>query len=71
MTKYESCKKNVLEACLWLFQQGYFGSQRGSGGNVSMRISETIMAITPSSVRYPELTAEDICVVDFDLSVIE
>jgi L-ribulose-5-phosphate 4-epimerase len=29
------------------------------------------MAITPSSVRYPELTTEDICIVDFDLSVIE
>ena len=71
MTKYESYKKNVLEACLWLFQQGYFGSQRGSGGNVSMRVNETVMSITPSSVRYPELTAEDICIVDLDLSVIE
>ena len=71
MSKYEGYKKNVLEASQWLYQQGYFGSQRGSGGNVSMRISETIMAITPSSVRYPELTAEDICIVDFDLSVIE
>lgn len=36
-----------------------------------MRVNETVMAITPSSVRYPELTVEDICIVDFDLSVIE
>ena len=71
MTKYESYKKNVLEASLWLSQQGYFGSHRGSGGNVSMRVNETVIAITPSSVRYPELTTEDICIVDFDLSVIE
>lgn len=71
MAQYESYKRNVLEAAQWLYQQGYFGSQRGSGGNVSMRVSETVMAITPSSVRYPELTVEDICIVDFDLSVIE
>ena len=71
MTKYENYKKNILEASQWLYHQGYFGSQRGSGGNVSMRVNETVMAITPSSVRYPELTTEDICIVDFDLLVIE
>jgi L-ribulose-5-phosphate 4-epimerase len=70
-TKYESYKKDVLEATQWLFKQGYFGSQRGSGGNVSMRVSETVMAITPSSVRYPEIMVEDICIVDLDLAVIE
>jgi L-ribulose-5-phosphate 4-epimerase len=71
MTKYENYKKNVLEASLWLSQQGYFGSHRGSGGNVSVRINETVMAITPSSAKYQELSAEDICVVGFGLSVIE
>jgi ribulose-5-phosphate 4-epimerase/fuculose-1-phosphate aldolase len=71
MTKYETYKKNVLEASLWLSKHGYFGSQRGSGGNLSVRINETVMAITPSSVRYPELTVEDICIVGSDLSVIE
>ena len=71
MTKYESYKKNVLEATQWLYHEGYFGSQRGSGGNVSMRVSETVMAITPSSVRYPEIMVEDICIVDLDLAVIE
>jgi ribulose-5-phosphate 4-epimerase/fuculose-1-phosphate aldolase len=71
MTKYESYKKNVLEASQWLYEHGYFGSQRGSGGNVSVRVNETVMAITPSSVRYTEITVEDICIVDFDLAVIE
>jgi L-ribulose-5-phosphate 4-epimerase len=71
MTKYESYKKNVLEASLWLSEQGYFGSYRGSGGNVSVRVNETAMAITPSSVKYQELLSADICVVGFDLSVIE
>ena len=71
MTKYENYKKTVLEASLWLSEQGYFGSRRGSGGNVSVRINETTMAITPSSVRYQEFSVSDICVVGFDLSVIE
>ena len=71
MTKYENYKKNVLEASLWLSEQGYFGSHRGSGGNVSVRVNETAMAITPSSVKYQELSSTDICVVGFDLSVIE
>ena len=71
MNKYESYKKNVLEASLWLSEQGYFGSHRGSGGNVSVRVNETAMAITPSSMKYQELSFADICVVGFDLSVIE
>ena len=71
MTKYENYKKNVLEASLWLSEQGYFGSHRGSGGNVSVRVNETAMAITPSSIKYQELSSADICVVGFDLSVIE
>jgi L-ribulose-5-phosphate 4-epimerase len=71
MPKYESYKKNVLEASLWLLEQGYFGSHRGSGGNVSARVNETAMAITPSSIKYQELSSSDICVVGFDLSVIE
>ena len=71
MTKYESCKKNILEASLWLLKQGYFGSHRGSGGNVSVRVNETAMAITPSSINYQALSLDDICIVGFDLSVIE
>jgi L-ribulose-5-phosphate 4-epimerase len=71
MTKYLSYKQNILEASQWLYEHGYFGSQRGSGGNVSMRVDETVMAITPSSVSYTELTKEYICIVDLNLTVIE
>jgi glutamate-1-semialdehyde 2,1-aminomutase len=71
MIQYENEKKSVLKASLWLSDQGYFGSHRGSGGNVSVRLSDTAMAITPSSVRYQELSVDDICVVGFDSSAIE
>ncbi len=72
MGAYDSYKKEVLEASLWLLGHGYFGSERGSGGNVSVRIMERdAMAITPSSLRYQDLSEDDVCVVGFDLSVIE
>ncbi len=71
MAKYEKFKKNVLEASIWLSEKGYFGSHRGTGGNVSVRVAEAAMAITPSSVKYQDLKASDICVVGFDHTVIE
>jgi len=71
MIAYDKERKSVREASLWLSEQGYFGSHRGTGGNVSVRVDEAAMAITPSSVRYQELSDDDICVVGLDLSVIE
>ena len=73
MAKYDNYyKKDVLAASLWLLEHGYFGSQRGTGGNVSMRIdNESAMVITPSSAKYQELSAGDMCVVGFDGSLIE
>lgn len=70
MMIYGKEREDVLEASLWLSEQGYFGSHRGTGGNVSIRVGEAAMAITPSSVRYSDLSADDICVVGLDLSVI-
>ena len=71
MTRYSKERTIVLESSLWLSRNGYFGTQRGTGGNVSLRLGETSMAITPSSVEYDGLTTEDIIVVGFDMSVIE
>ncbi len=70
-SKYKTYKKEVLEASLWLSEHGYFGSLRGSGGNVSVRIDNTAMAITPSAVKYQDLSVRDICVVGFDNNEIE
>jgi L-ribulose-5-phosphate 4-epimerase len=70
--KYIGYKKDVLNACLWLSQQGYLGSLKGSTGNVSVRIDgETSMAITPTGVKYQDMSDDDICVVGFDLAMIE
>jgi ribulose-5-phosphate 4-epimerase/fuculose-1-phosphate aldolase len=71
MTRYSKEKTMVLESSLWLSRNGYFGTQRGTGGNVSLRLGESSMAITPSSVEYEGLIPDDILVVDFDMTVIE
>lgn len=68
MGLYDRYRKEVLEASLWLSDHGYFGSLRGTGGNVSMRIGNGLMAVTPSSVKYHEMTPEDICIVDFSIA---
>ena len=70
-SKYKAYKNEVLDASLWLSEHGYFGSLRGSGGNVSVRIDNTAMAITPSAVKYQDLSVGDICIIGFDNKEIE
>lgn len=70
-TRYEIYRKDVRKASLWLSEQGYFGSLKGTGGNVSLRINDASMAITPSAVKYQDMSDDDIFIVGFDLSVIE
>lgn len=70
--RYGHCRKEVLAASLWLSEHGFFGSLRGTGGNVSMRVEgEEAMVITPSAARYQDLAEGDIFVVGFDLAVVE
>jgi glutamate-1-semialdehyde 2,1-aminomutase len=72
MGKFDSYRQAVLEASLWLSEHGYFGSIRGTGGNVSMRIEgESLMAVTPSSVKYHELSTDDICITDLNGGVVD
>jgi L-ribulose-5-phosphate 4-epimerase len=72
MGKYDSYKKEVLACTRWLSEHGYFGALRGTGGNVSVRIEgEPAVAVTPSTLPYRNLSFTDICIVDFDLKVIE
>ena len=69
MGKYDLYKKTVLEYSQKVFSKGYTA---GTGGNVSMLVEgEEAIAITPSARSYMELKIDEICVVGFDLSVIE
>ena len=71
MTSYRFQRQAVIDCCQWLCRNGYFGSRRSAGGNVSLRVTdEKAMVITPSGRPYASLAADDICVLDFDLNVI-
>ena len=72
MGEWDQEKKEVLDCARWMSGHGYFGGYRGSGGNISVRIgNRPILAVTPSGRPYRSMTAEDICVVDFDLKPLE
>ncbi len=65
MSKYTPYKEQVLEVCLTLMEDGYFGSRHGSAGNVSVLVEgEDLAVITPSGINYKKLTVEDMCVVN-------
>jgi ribulose-5-phosphate 4-epimerase/fuculose-1-phosphate aldolase len=69
---YDHYKKDVLECGQWLSGHGYFGALRGTGGNVSLRVEgEEVVAFSRSKVSYGDLISEDICIVVFDMKVIE
>lgn len=71
MAEFITEKKMVLDACLWLSELGYFGTHRGTGGNVSVRCEDSMMVITPSSIKYRDISAADLFVLDLDLAVRE
>lgn len=69
MTSYAEMRERVLEAARWLCENGFFGGQLGSGGNVSAKIAgRNELAITPSGLAYKEMSTADICVLDFELT---
>jgi L-fuculose-phosphate aldolase len=72
MGKYHEYKREVLEVSQRLSEGGYFGTKSGSAGNVSVLIEEEeIVAVTPHGIRYAEMTTDDICIMDLDLSRVE
>ncbi|HOJ29534.1 MAG TPA: class II aldolase/adducin family protein [Spirochaetota bacterium] len=72
MSQYTMYKEQILQWCQWLNEHGFFGTQLGSGGNISCRIeNEEKIAVTPSSLPYKDMTTSDICIVDYNQNVIE
>jgi ribulose-5-phosphate 4-epimerase/fuculose-1-phosphate aldolase len=68
MGGYDDYKRKVLDVSQMLCERGYFGTRSGTGGNVSALIErEQAIAVTPSGVKYSDMTVDDICVVDFNV----
>ena len=68
---YDHNKREILESCRWLVENGYLG-QKTSGGNISVRAAgDQAIAITPSGKPCLDLTLDDICVIDFEHNPLE
>jgi L-ribulose-5-phosphate 4-epimerase len=69
MSPYAREKQQVVETAQRLVERGYL---MATGGNLSLRIpGMAAFAVTPSNYDYGKLTSDDVCVLDFDLKVIE
>lgn len=69
MSQYDAYKCQIVEACQKLVEKGYL---MATGGNVSMRIAgQKAFALTPSNYDYLKMTADDVCILDFDRNVLE
>jgi L-ribulose-5-phosphate 4-epimerase len=65
----EPIKQQVVGICRTLVERGYL---KTTEGNISLRIpGESAFAITPSSYDYVKMQAQDICVLDLELNLLE
>jgi L-ribulose-5-phosphate 4-epimerase len=69
MGAFDPFKEQIVTACQKLVEKGYL---MATGGNVSMRVpGRDAFVITPSNYDYLKMIPEDVCVLDFNLKVIE
>ena len=69
MGQFDAIKKQVVTTAQKLTKKGYLIA---TGGNLSIRIpGQDAFAITPSNYDYMKMTPEDVCVLDFDIKVLE
>lgn len=72
MTDTEVDARSVAERVLAVAQElNRRGLVEGSSGNVSARIDEGRVCVTPSSIPYDDMTLEDLVIVDLDGDVID
>lgn len=69
MGSFDSEKKLIVETAHELVRKGFL---MATGGNLSMRVAnKEAFAITPSNYDYMKMTPEDVCILDFDLNMLE
>jgi L-fuculose-phosphate aldolase len=69
MAKFLAERQEVADMSRYLADNGYFS---GTGGNIGIRVSDQLMAATPSALDYYAIRAEDIVLVDLEtLAVVE
>ena len=69
MGLYDPAKQQIIDTAQRLTKKGYL---MATGGNLSIRIlGQNAFAITPSNYDYMKMIPEDICVLDFELNMLE
>ena len=69
MRSFSGSKEAIVDTARQLVHKGYL---MATGGNLSVRIpGQDAFAITPSNYDYLLMNPEDVCVLDFNLGVIE
>ena len=69
MNSFSEQKTQIVETAQELVHKGYL---MATGGNLSLRIpGQNAFAITPSNYDYMKMNADDICVLDFELNMLE
>ncbi len=64
----QNFREEIISTSLELVKEGLI---RLSAGNVSVRLADNKMAITPSSMKYSDVKPEDIVITDLEGNVIE
>jgi L-ribulose-5-phosphate 4-epimerase len=69
MDNFNAEKSQIVETAQELVRKGYL---MATGGNLSLRIhGKDAFAITPSNYDYMLMKPDDVCILDFDLKMIE
>lgn len=69
MSEVQQAKETIVATAQRLVEKGYL---MATGGNLSMRISgKNLFAVTPSNYDYMLMSADDVCILDFDLKTVE
>lgn len=68
MTTAAQIKAEVLDAAKTMYARGLV---EGTAGNVSGRVDEAVVAMTPSSLSYQAMTLDDIVLCDLEGTVVE
>lgn len=69
MGRFDAAQGQVIDLVHTLLGKGIL---KGTGGNLSVRVKDqSAFAITPSNYDYVQMTAEDICVLNWDAKMIE
>jgi L-ribulose-5-phosphate 4-epimerase len=69
MEMYDKARQQIVETAQKLTQKGYL---MATGGNLSIRVQgQPAFAITPSNYDYMKMKPEDVCVLDFELKLLE